>query len=49
VTIPRSHQVRIFSVHSVSRFESGVGLRLGLSVPLKVDLGVGKNWREAHP
>ncbi len=25
------------------------GMRLGLSVPLKVDLGVGKNWREAHP
>jgi len=25
------------------------GPRLGLSVPLKVDLGVGKNWREAHP
>jgi DNA polymerase I len=25
------------------------GPRLGLSVPLKVDLGVGRNWREAHP
>ncbi|MBI5854664.1 MAG: hypothetical protein HZB35_05425 [Nitrospirae bacterium] len=25
------------------------GSRLGLSVPLKVDLGVGSNWREAHP
>jgi len=25
------------------------GARLGLSVPLKVDLGVGRNWREAHP
>jgi DNA polymerase-1 len=25
------------------------GTRLGLSVPLKVDLGVGQNWREAHP
>jgi DNA polymerase-1 len=25
------------------------GLRLGLTVPLKVDLGVGRNWREAHP
>ncbi len=25
------------------------GVRLGLSVPLKVDLGVGRNWREAHP
>ena len=27
----------------------GVGKQLGLSVPLKVDLGVGKNWRIAHP
>jgi DNA polymerase-1 len=27
----------------------GVGKHLGLSVPLKVDLGVGKNWRAAHP
>ena len=26
-----------------------VGKQLGLSVPLKVDLGVGKNWRIAHP
>jgi DNA polymerase-1 len=26
-----------------------VGQHLGLSVPLKVDLGVGKNWRAAHP
>lgn len=26
-----------------------VGQQLGLSVPLKVDLGVGKNWRVAHP
>jgi len=25
------------------------GQKLGLSVPLKVDLGVGHNWREAHP
>ncbi|MEW6543692.1 MAG: DNA polymerase I [Nitrospirota bacterium] len=25
------------------------GPRLGLTVPLKVDLGVGRNWREAHP
>lgn len=25
------------------------GVRLGISVPLKVDLGVGRNWREAHP
>ena len=25
------------------------GEKLGLSVPLKVDLGVGKNWRVAHP
>lgn len=26
-----------------------VGTQLGLSVPLKVDMGVGKNWRVAHP
>ena len=26
-----------------------VGKQLGLSVPLKVDLGIGKNWRVAHP
>ncbi|MDH5669649.1 MAG: DNA polymerase I [Nitrospira sp.] len=26
-----------------------VGQQLSLSVPLKVDLGVGKNWRVAHP
>jgi DNA polymerase-1 len=26
-----------------------VGPRLGLSVPLKVELGVGHNWRVAHP
>jgi DNA polymerase-1 len=26
-----------------------VGKQLGVSVPLKVDLGVGKNWRVAHP
>jgi len=25
------------------------GAKLGLSVPLKVDLGVGHNWRVAHP
>lgn len=25
------------------------GTRLDLSVPLQVDLGVGRNWREAHP
>ena len=27
----------------------GVGKQLGLSVPLKVDLGTGHNWRVAHP
>jgi DNA polymerase-1 len=25
------------------------GMKLGLSVPLKVDLGTGQNWRAAHP
>lgn len=33
----------------VKREMEGVGTQLGLSVPLKVDLGVGKNWRAAHP
>ena len=27
----------------------GVGSQLGLSVPLKVDIGAGRNWRAAHP
>jgi DNA polymerase-1 len=27
----------------------GTGKKLGLSVPLKVDLGTGHNWRAAHP
>ncbi len=35
--------------HLVKDEMEGVGSRLGLSVPLKVDLGVGHNWREAHP
>ncbi|WP_447978193.1 DNA polymerase I [Candidatus Nitrospira bockiana] len=25
------------------------GRQLGITVPLKVDLGVGRNWRDAHP
>jgi DNA polymerase-1 len=25
------------------------GKKVGLSVPLKVDLGTGHNWRVAHP
>ncbi|MBA5867904.1 MAG: DNA polymerase I [Nitrospira sp. CR1.3] len=33
----------------VKKEMEGVGKQLGLSVPLKVDLGVGKNWRAAHP
>ncbi len=33
----------------VKREMEGVGKQLGLSVPLKVDFGVGKNWRVAHP
>jgi DNA polymerase I-like protein with 3'-5' exonuclease and polymerase domains len=49
VTIPLSHQVSKFSVHTVSGSELNVGPRLGLSVPLKVELGTGHNWREAHP
>jgi len=35
--------------HLVKEEMEGVGKQLGLSVPLKVDLGVGKNWRAAHP
>ena len=27
----------------------GTGKKLGLSVPLKVDMGMGHNWRVAHP
>jgi len=25
------------------------GVRLGVTVPLKIDIGVGCNWRQAHP
>ena len=35
--------------HLVKDEMEAVGPRLGLSVPLKVELGVGHNWREAHP
>ena len=35
--------------HLVKVEMEATGTRLGLSVPLKVDLGVGRNWREAHP
>ena len=35
--------------HLVRAEMEGVGPRLGLSVPLKVDLGTGHNWRVAHP
>jgi DNA polymerase-1 len=34
---------------SVKHEMEAVGTQLGLSVPLKVDLGVGPNWRAAHP
>ena len=33
----------------VKKEMEGVGKQLGLSVPLKVDLGTGHNWRVAHP
>lgn len=33
----------------VRREMEDVGRQLGLSVPLKVDFGVGTNWRAAHP
>ncbi len=35
--------------HLVKDEMEAVGPRLGLSVPLKVDLGTGHNWRVAHP
>jgi DNA polymerase-1 len=35
--------------HLVKSEMEVTGPRLGLSVPLKVDLGVGRNWRKAHP
>lgn len=35
--------------HLVQSEMVAAGPRLGLSVPLKVDVGVGKNWRVAHP
>jgi len=35
--------------HLVKDEMEAVGPRLGLSVPLKVELGTGHNWREAHP
>ncbi len=35
--------------HLVKDEMEATGAKLGLSVPLKVDLGVGHNWREAHP
>jgi DNA polymerase-1 len=35
--------------HLVKTEMEQTGVRLGLTVPLKVDLGVGRNWREAHP
>ncbi len=33
----------------VRREMEGAGKQIGLSVPLKVDLGLGTNWRVAHP
>lgn len=33
----------------VKQVMEATGTKLGLSVPLKVDLGVGLNWRVAHP
>lgn len=57
-TILQVHDELIFEVPDhdleeakrlVKQEMEGVGKQLGLSVPLKVDLGVGKNWRVAHP
>ncbi len=35
--------------HLVKQEMEATGTKLGLSVPLKVDLGTGHNWRVAHP
>ncbi|THJ09328.1 MAG: DNA polymerase I [Nitrospira sp. CG24C] len=35
--------------HLVKTEMEATGKKLGLSVPLKVDLGTGHNWRAAHP
>jgi DNA polymerase-1 len=35
--------------HLVCSEMEQTGVNLGLTVPLKVDLGVGCNWRESHP
>ncbi|MEK7762720.1 MAG: DNA polymerase, partial [Nitrospirota bacterium] len=35
--------------HLVKTEMEATGKKLGLSVPLKVDLGTGHNWRVAHP
>lgn len=35
--------------HLVKAEMEATGAALGLSVPLKVDVGVGCNWRAAHP
>jgi DNA polymerase-1 len=45
--VPEKDLVR--ARHLVKDEMEGVGPRLGLSVPLKVELGTGHNWREAHP
>jgi DNA polymerase-1 len=45
VPMPELEQVK----QLVKAEMEGVGRRLGLSVPLKVELGVGPNWRAAHP
>jgi DNA polymerase-1 len=45
VPLPELEQV----MQVVKAEMEGVGKLLGLSVPLKVDLGVGPNWRTAHP
>jgi DNA polymerase-1 len=35
--------------HLVRSEMEQTGVRMGLTVPLKVDVGVGRNWRDAHP
>jgi DNA polymerase-1 len=49
------HDELVFEVPEVERSRMEVLVReemervIDLKVPIQVDIGVGKNWREAHP
>ena len=45
--VPEQHLERASQLVKTEMEQAGV--KLGLSVPLKVDVGVGPNWRAAHP